>query len=177
MNWDGRAAYIQVLLKLTMQGHISLHQTENPTNLKLYYTVQHQYFFQHSSGQRRKGFSGRQWTHLLLQQPYVPSVVLASGQLVATHTGFCILLSCTFEYFPITSNADTPFYIVKASRSDRMHQDKTNQSKDDSLSEGVCVPRGTGTSPWLTIHTAQRCVYSTVRSAQHWKYSQHSLNF
>lgn len=73
------------------------------------------------------------------------------------HTDFCILLSSTFEYFPITSNADTPFYIVKASRSDRMHQDQTNQNQDDSLSEGVCGPRGTGTSPQLTIHTAQCC--------------------
>lgn len=76
------------------------------------------------------------------------------------HTGFCILLSSTFEYFPITSNADTPFYIVKASRSDRMHQDKTNQNQNDSLFDGVCVPRRTGTSPQLTICTALFRVHS-----------------
>lgn len=60
--------------------------------------------------------------------------------------------------YPTTSNTDTPFYIMKASRSDRMHQGKTNQKRDDSQPERVCVLSETGTSPQLTIHTAQRCV-------------------
>lgn len=142
-----------------MEGHISLHQTENPTKLKLYYTVKHQYFFQHTEEKASQKGSEHisSYSNLMCPLWYWPMV-----NMWPLHTGFCILLSSTFEYLPITSNADAPFCRVKASRSDRMHQDKTNQNKDDSLCEGVCVPSGMGTSPQLIIYTAQCCSECTA---------------
>lgn len=85
---------------------------------------------------------------------------MANGQHVANTywLGLCILLFSTFENFPITSWTDTPFHIMKALRSDRMHPEKTIQKEQDSLPEGDHVPSGAGTSPQLTVHVAQCCV-------------------
>lgn len=47
---------------------------------------------------------------------------------------------------------------MKASRSDRMHQEKTIQQVQDSLPEGDRAPSRAGPPPQLTIHAAQCCV-------------------